>query len=82
MVEASTYGAEFVALRLGVEQIRANRMFLRSIGVSLDGPTWVLCDNLTVVHSVSAPGQVLRKKNLALAFHIAREAVASGICSG
>ena len=45
-VEASTYGAEFVALRLAVEQIRTNRMFLRSIGVSLDGPSWVLCNNL------------------------------------
>ena len=68
IVEASTYGAEFVALRLAVEQIWANMTFLRSIGVSLDGPTWVLYDNLAVVRSVSAPDQVLKKKHLAVAF--------------
>ena len=62
-----------------MEQIRANRMFLRSIGVSLDGHTWVLCDNLAVVRSVSAPDQVLKKKHIALAFNIAHEAVASGM---
>ena len=78
-VEASIYGAEFVVLRLVVEQIRANRMFLRLIGLSLDGPTWVLCDNLAVVRSVSTPDQVLKKKHLAVALHLAREAVASGM---
>ena len=62
-----------------MEQIRTNRMFLRSIGVSLDGPTWVLCDNLAVVRAVSAPDQVLRKKHLVLVFHIACEAVANGM---
>ncbi len=78
-VEASTYGAEFVALRLAVEQIKTNRMFLQSIGVPLDGPTWVLCDNLAVVRSVNVPEHVLKKKHLAVAYHMAREAVASGM---
>ena len=62
-----------------MEQIRANKMFLRSIGVSLDGPTWALCDNLAVVRSVSAPDQVLRKKHLVVAFHLAHEAVGNGM---
>ena len=32
-----------------------------------------------MVRSVSAPDQVLRKKHLAVAFHMAREAVANGM---
>ena len=54
-------------------------MELRSIGVPLDSPTWVLCDNLGVVRSVSAPDHVLKKKHLAVAYHMAREAVANSI---
>ena len=54
-------------------------MELRSIGVPLDSPTWVLCDNLGVVRSVSAPDHVLKKKHLSVAYHMAREAVANSM---
>ena len=76
-VEVSMHETEFVALRLEVEQIWANRIFLRSIGVPLD--TWGFRGNLAVVCSVSAPEQALKKKHLAVAFHTAREAVVSGM---
>ena len=54
-------------------------MELRSIGVPLDGPTWVLCDNLGVVRSASAPDHVLKKKHWVVAYHMAREAVVNGM---
>ena len=38
-VETSTFGSEFVALRIAVELIEALRYKLRMMGVPLDGPT-------------------------------------------
>ena len=62
-----------------MEQIRANRKFLCSIGYPLDGPNWVFCDNLAVVRSVSAPEQVLKKKHLTVAYRAACKTVVSGM---
>ena len=52
-VETSTYGSEFVALRIATEMIEALRYKLRMFGIPIDGPTDVLCDNQSVVTSSS-----------------------------
>jgi hypothetical protein len=44
-VECSTFGSEFVALHIAVEQLEALRYKLRMFGVSIDGPADVHCDN-------------------------------------
>jgi hypothetical protein len=77
-VESSTYGSEFVAMRIAVEMIIALRGNLRSLGVPLDGPTNLFCDNLSVVMSTSLPESVLKKKHNAIAYHKVRETIASG----
>ena len=44
-VECSTFGSEFVALRISVEQLEVLRCKLRMFGVPIDGPADVYCDN-------------------------------------
>ena len=44
-VESSTFGAEFCAMRVGVEMIKALRYKLRMFGVPVDGTTNVFCNN-------------------------------------
>jgi hypothetical protein len=44
-VECSTFGSEFVALHVAVEQLEALRHKLRMFGVPIDGPADVCCDN-------------------------------------
>ena len=44
-VEESMYGDELVALRICCDIVVATRLKLKSIGVPLDGPTTILCDN-------------------------------------
>jgi len=78
-VEASTYGAELVALRICRDIVVALRLKLRSIGVPLDGPTTVLCDNNGVVKNTSIPTSTLAKKHNSINYHIVREAAAAGI---
>ena len=58
-VESSTFGSEFVAMRIAIEMIEGLRYKLRMMGVAIDGPSNVFCDNNTVVINSSCPESVL-----------------------
>lgn len=77
-VETSTFGSEFVAMRIATEMIEGLRYKLRMMGVPIDGPTTVFCDNQSVVHNTTKPESTLKKKHNAIAYHRVREAAASG----
>ena len=76
-VETSTFGSEFVAMRIAVELIEALRYKLRMFGIPLDGPTNVFCDNEAVTKNATIPESTLKKKHNSIAYHRAREAVAA-----
>lgn len=77
-VEASTFGAEFCAMRCAVEMIESLRYKLRMFGVPIDGAAGVFCDNEAVYKNTSMPESTLRKKHHSIAYHRCREAVAAG----
>jgi hypothetical protein len=78
-VESSTFGSEFVALRIAVEMIEGLRYKLRMMGVEIDGPCTVLCDNRAVYLNSAHPESMLKKKHAAINYHRVREAVAADI---
>ncbi len=51
-VESSTFGSEFVAMRIPIKMIEGLPYKLRMMGVPLDGPCNVVCDNNAVVYSI------------------------------
>jgi hypothetical protein len=77
-VESSSFGSEFVALRIATEMIEALRYKLRMFGVPLIGPTNVFCDNKSVVTNATVPSSVLNKRHNAICYHRVREAQAAG----
>ena len=77
-VEASTFGSEFVAMRIAVELIEALRYKLRMFGIPIEGATNVSCDNEAVTKNAIYPESTLKKKHNAIAYHRTREAVAAG----
>jgi hypothetical protein len=77
-VETSTFGSEFVAMRIAVELIEALRYKLRMFGIPLDGPTNVFCDNEAVTKNAINPESTLKKKHNSIAYHRTREAVVAG----
>ena len=79
MVEAETFGSEFVALFRCKELIVVLRYKLRMFGVPLDGPADVFCDNLGLVMNTSKPEYTLQKKHNAINYHAVREAAVAGI---
>ncbi len=79
MVESSTFGSEFVAMRIATDLIVSLRYKLQMFGVPLVGPANVFCDNQGVVNNMTMPESVLSKKHNQICYHRVREAVAAGI---
>jgi len=77
-VECASFGSEFVAAKTAVEANRALRYKLRMMGVPIDGPTYMYCDNMSVVNNTTAPESMLKKKSNSICYHAVREAVAMG----
>ena len=65
-------------MRTGLEMIEGLRYKLRMLGVPIDGPANVYCDNEAVYKNTSIPESVLKKKHHSIAYHRCREAVAGG----
>ena len=80
LVETSTFGSDFTALKLAVELVIAFWYKLRMFGVPLEGPTDILCDKEAVFKNTSTPDSMLRKKHHSIAYHKYRESVAALIC--
>ena len=78
-VETSTYGAETVAMRIGVEIALEIRCKLRMMGIKFEPVTNILRDNQSVVINTQFPTSTLKKKHNAVAHHKIREAVAAGM---
>ncbi len=78
-VESSTFGSEFVAMRIAVDLIESARYKLRMFGIPLEGTANVFCDNKSVVTNSTVPTSTLKKKHNSIAYHRVREAVAASI---
>ena len=78
-VETSTFGSESIALRITVEMVDALRYKLRMMGVPLEGPATILCDNLSLVTSTTIPESVLQKKHNSVNWHKIRETIAMNV---
>ncbi len=79
-IETSVFGAEFVAMKQGMETLRCIRYKLRMMGVTLSGPSFIYGDNMSVIHNMQRPESTLKKKSNSVCYHAVREAVAMGEC--
>ena len=62
-----------------MELIIEFRYKLRMMGIPIEGPSHVMCDNKSVVLTSTLPSSTLKKKHNAIAYHRVREAVAAKI---
>ncbi len=77
-IETSVFGAEFVALKHGMEKLRGLRYKLRMMGVPLTGPSYIYGDNMSVIHNTQRPESTLKMKSNSICYHAVRESVAMG----
>ena len=72
------FGAEFVAMKNGMEALRGIRYKLQMMGVPINGPAYVYGDNMSVIHNTQRPKSMLRKKSNSVCCHYCRVWVAMG----
>ncbi len=77
-IETSVFGAEFVAMRTGLEAGRALRYKLRMMGIPIEEPIYCHGDNMSVIHNTQRPESMLKKKSNSICYHFCREMVAMG----
>ena len=63
-VEASTFGSEFVAMRTAVDLVEALQYKLCMLGIPLDEPITIPCDNEAVVRNSTAPKSTLKRNTM------------------
>jgi len=77
-VESSTFGSEFVSLKIAMEMNSAMQYKLWMMGVPINGPTNMFGNNKSVVRNVIDPVSMLIKCHNAIAYHKCHEEVAAG----
>jgi Reverse transcriptase (RNA-dependent DNA polymerase) len=78
-VETATFGSEFTAARIAVDQIIDLRITLRYLGIPVNTKSYMFGDNQAVVTNASIPHSSLNKRHNALAYHRVREMIAAKI---
>jgi hypothetical protein len=74
------FGAEFVAMKVGMEALRGLWYKLRMMGVPISGPSYIYGDNMSVIHNTQRQDSTLKKKSNSICYHAICEAVAMGEC--
>jgi hypothetical protein len=69
MIESSTFGSEFVSMKIAMEMNAALRYKLRMMGVPIEGPSNTFGDNSSVVKNVTLPESTLHKRHNSIAYH-------------
>lgn len=77
-VETATYGSEFMAACICVEQIYDIRNTLQYLGVAICEVSMMFGDNESVVNSSLLPHVKLHKQHAMLSFHKVQQAIAMG----
>ena len=67
-------------MKMAMEQIKGLQYKLHMMGIPIDGPTNVFCDNDSVFCNATMPDSTLKKKHNAIAYHCTCQAQAAGIC--
>ncbi len=75
-IETCKFGAEFVAMKTGVEALHGIHYKLHMMGIPIDGATNIYGDSMSVINYTSKPESVLKKKNNTVCYHTVRESVA------
>ena len=79
-VKLSVFGAEFVALKQGIEALRGSQHKLHIVDVLMSRPSHVCGDDMSMIDSSLKSDSTLNKKLNQVCCHFLCESVAMGEC--
>ena len=65
-------------MKTAVEMIEGLRNKLRMLGIPVEGPANIYCDNEAMTKNTQVPESTLKKKHHSITYHRCREAVTAG----
>ncbi|KAL7460605.1 hypothetical protein ACHAXS_001049 [Conticribra weissflogii] len=65
-IEFCTFGAEFLAIKIGIETLQGIYYKLCMMGIPMDGATHIYGDSMSVINNTSKPESVFKKKKNAV----------------
>jgi hypothetical protein len=71
----TSFGAEFIAIKHGIEKLRGLGYKLRMMGIPLTGPSYINGDNKSQVTNLAKSESTLKKKCNSICYHNVRESV-------
>ena len=74
-LETSVFGAEFVTMKRGIDDLQGFRYKLRIMDIPVSSLSYIYGDNMSVIHNSSRPESVLRKKSNSVFYHAICESV-------
>ena len=77
-IETSVSGADFVAMKHGMETLHGLRYKLGMMGVPLLGLSYIYGDKMSVTHNMQCLESTLKKKSNEICYHAIHELVAMG----
>jgi hypothetical protein len=77
-IETSVFGAEFVAMKHGIEKLRGLCYKLCMMEIPLTGPSFIYADNKLQVTNSTISESILKKFCNSICYHAVRESVAMG----
>ncbi|KAL7460585.1 hypothetical protein ACHAXS_001031 [Conticribra weissflogii] len=77
-IKTRVFGAEFVAMKMGIGTLIGLSIKLRMGVVAIDVATHVYGDNISVIKNTSKPECTLNKKSNTVCYHTVRESVTMG----
>jgi hypothetical protein len=77
-IETSVFGAEFIAMKHGIEKLQGLCYKLCMMGIPLTGPFYIFADNKSQVTNATIPESTLKKKCKTICYHAVQESVAMG----
>ena len=80
-IETSVFGAEFVAMKIGIKTLRGLQYKLRMMGVTISGTSLIYGDNFSVIQNTQRPESTLKKNSNSICYHAIRESVAMVVYS-
>ena len=63
-IETSVFGAEFMAMKHGMETLQGLRYKLHMMGVPILGPSYIYGDNMSVIHNMQCLESTLRRNQM------------------
>ena len=76
MDETFVFGAQFVAMKIFMENLLDIRYKLRILVVLIPGPSYMYGDNMSVIRNTQRPESTLIKKSNYILYHFVCESVA------